>query len=35
MADNAQKEETRLFLNLLARINEQQPKTATHLKKSA
>ncbi len=34
MADEAQKEETRLFLNLLAGMIEQQPKQ-TQLKRTA
>ena len=35
MADEAQKEETRLFLNLLAGMIEQQPKQPTPLKRTA
>jgi hypothetical protein len=35
MADEAEKEEIRLFLNLLAAMIEQQPQTATQLKRSA
>lgn len=35
MADEAQKEETRLFLNLLAGMIEQRAKKATQLKRTA
>jgi len=35
MADKAQREETRLFLKLLAGMIEQQPKTPTQLKRTA
>ena len=35
MADEAQKKETRLFLNLLAGMIEQHPNKPTQLKKTA
>ncbi len=35
MADEAQKEQTRLFLNLLAGMIEQQPNRGTQLKRTA
>jgi hypothetical protein len=35
MADEAQKEGTRMFLNLLAGMIDQQPKRTTHLKRTA
>ena len=35
MADETQKEDTRLLLNLLAEIIQQQVGKATHLKKTA
>ena len=35
MADEAQKEGTRMFLNLLAGLIEHQPKKTTQLKKPA
>jgi hypothetical protein len=35
MADEAQKEDTRIVLNLLAGMIEQQPKQTTQLKSTA